>query len=441
MSLDNIVSVSVSAATITPTRPGFGTPLVACYTTRFPERTRAYTSLSAMISDGFTVGEPAYRAVAAAFSQKTRPATVKVGRRALAPTQVVKFTVTGAADGKIYTVTACNGYSTGAETTYTYTVTTGQSNSDVATAIAALIDVHADIVSAAVGAVITCTTAATKLVYYKNWTPELQLEETTADPGIATDLAAIWVEDTDWYGLALDNNGSAECVAAAAWALSNGRLFCYNCSDEEATNAGQTDDSFSVIEATANDHAVGLFNGNHTGSFSALAWMANRFPFDPGSDTWNFKTLTGVTVDSLSTLSESHMANIKAKSANYYTTLAGVNITQDGRTASGEWVDVVRFIDWLKSEIKIRVFAVLVNNQKVPFTDKGVDLIKSVIMGALLDGVTAGGLVAGTVEVTAPKVADVSSANKAERTLPNVTFTGTLAGAIHKTTIVGTLSV
>ena len=43
--------------------------------------------------------------------------------------------------------------------------------------------------------------------------------------------------------------------------------------------------------------------------------------------------------------------------------------------------------------------------------------------------------------VTVPKVADVSAADKTARLLPDMKFTGTLAGAIHKVTITGVVSV
>jgi hypothetical protein len=41
----------------------------------------------------------------------------------------------------------------------------------------------------------------------------------------------------------------------------------------------------------------------------------------------------------------------------------------------------------------------------------------------------------------APKVKDVSSADRANRVLPDVTFSATLAGAIHAVEILGTISV
>jgi hypothetical protein len=105
-------------------------------------------------------------------------------------------------------------------------------------------------------------------------------------------------------------------------------------------------------------------------------------------------------------------------------------------------VDITRFVDWLKSELQINIFGLLVNNPKVPFTDAGIDAVRSTILGVMQEGIDSGGLAESPKPiVSCPTAASVDSTNKAARNLPNVTFSATLAGAIHATTITGTLSV
>lgn len=141
-------------------------------------------------------------------------------------------------------------------------------------------------------------------------------------------------------------------------------------------------------------------------------------------------------------LSSGKVTAVLNKRGNVYTSVAGVSVTQFGKTFANEWIDTTRFIDWLRSELQIRVYALLINNQKIPYTDLGVDMIKSVIKAVLADGIRAGGLAADPApEVSAPAVADVDSITKGDRILPDVTFTATLAGAIHTLEIDGTLSV
>ena len=53
MSLEDIVNVTITAQTSTPSKLGFGTPLIATVHSVFPDLVREYKKLSAMIDDGF----------------------------------------------------------------------------------------------------------------------------------------------------------------------------------------------------------------------------------------------------------------------------------------------------------------------------------------------------------------------------------------------------
>lgn len=99
---DDIASITVTRANVTPTRVGFGTPLIAAYHALNNDRVRTYSSLAGMSSDGFRSHDPAYKAAAAMFSQTPRPRTVKVGRRASAPTQIVRLTPVTPSASEVY---------------------------------------------------------------------------------------------------------------------------------------------------------------------------------------------------------------------------------------------------------------------------------------------------------------------------------------------------
>jgi hypothetical protein len=88
------------------------------------------------------------------------------------------------------------------------------------------------------------------------------------------------------------------------------------------------------------------------------------------------------------------------------------------------------------------VYDVLVNNNKVPYTDAGVAMVESRIRSRLNIGVDVGGLSSDPAPtVTVPRVSSETTANRANRTIPDIYFTATLAGAIHSVTINGTVSV
>ena len=92
----------------------------------------------------------------------------------------------------------------------------------------------------------------------------------------------------------------------------------------------------------------------------------------------------------------------------------------------------------MKARIQNLVFGVLANNDKVPYTDAGVQMIVAPLKQALDEAVKYD--ILASYEVEYPAVADVSNTDKGNRFLPDVKFTGVLAGAIHSTRIDGTIT-
>ena len=114
----------------------------------------------------------------------------------------------------------------------------------------------------------------------------------------------------------------------------------------------------------------------------------------------------------------------------------------DGKVASGEYVDIVHGIDWLHVRIQERLFCLLMINEKIPYTAKGVDLVRSEIMGQLKDAVYRGLLAAEPEpQVSIPNIEDIAPDIRGQRKLPDVCFSGRLAGAIHEIEIRGTVTV
>jgi len=246
--------------------------------------------------------------------------------------------------------------------------------------------------------------------------------------------------DDDWYELGILSNADAdiEAVSDAVEAMSTPKLFVFASSEADILASPATD-IISVLSAKNYDRTAGMYHSLAGTQYPEYAWPGLQLPKDPGSSTWFGKTLVGITADTITTTADTNIAN---KNGNSYQTIGGVDLTLDGRVVSGEWIGIIRGVDWLQAQIEEEVFSVLVNAEKIPFTDEGVGVILSTIRNILNQrGVDVGLLVADSIVVEAPKVADISSANKTARTLPDITFSATLTGAIHKATIVGKLFV
>lgn len=435
MALTDFANVVISTSGPALTQVGFGTLLIAGYHTRFPQRVREYADLAGMVSDGFATTDPEYKAAARAFGQSPRPNTVKIGRLALAQTQTVKFGVVAAQNSAVYGFTMTRG---AVEVDIVYTSDSSALVSEIVAGLAAAVE--ASTLAAAVAATSADTNTTCQIVentpgtqtYYSNWTDNLTFSDVTADPGIVADLTAIRLYDNDWYGLGLAHNFKAAIVAAAAYIETLDAIMAYSSSDSASFDPASTTDTFYLLKNSAYGRAYGLFDLDDTGGYAGVAAFAERFPFDPGQDgaggTFHAKTLVGVSGDKLTPTQKSALL---AKNATVYITTAGRNHTLGGKVAGGEWVDVVRGLDWFRIRTEERIAAVILNNDKIPYTDRGISIILSELlaMGRLAETVEL--FTPGSFVATAPKASAVSSADRAARKLTGVKFSAQLAGAIH----------
>lgn len=92
----------------------------------------------------------------------------------------------------------------------------------------------------------------------------------------------------------------------------------------------------------------------------------------------------------------------------------------------------------------------LINREKLPYTDAGIALVEGVLNKVLKLGQDRGGITPTEYDddgnrnlgytITVPKAANISANKKAQRVLDDVKFTARLAGAIHAVNINGSLT-
>lgn len=443
MGIDTIANVKITKATTYPSSKGFGSVLFAVYHTAWDALVRSFsgaTILDELVDLGVSTASPMYLGVQAMLSQQPRGKTIVIGRRKTAYTQTVTLTPKSAVEGAVYTLTVVS--PAGVALDVSYTVPAAATLASVATAIAALIDPVVDVTAVASLGVITCTTAVGKFAIYKNL-PAIALlavEDTTADPGIASDLTAIAnaakVAGLSWYGLTLDQGGAATITATAAWAEARSCIFVARVSDSKCADSVITNDVLSTLKTSAYARTGCIFAANSTGDFRDLAWLSQGLTYTPGTATFAYKKLAGVAADKLLSGEESA---VQAKNGTTYTEIAGVNVTFEGHTADGDYLDNTAAIDWAYSEIQIGIFAEKFASPKTPFTRQGIAQQKAIVAEVFERGIGLGSFDAYTVE--APDLDDTLASDRADRKLVGVTFTARLSGAIHKVHITGTIGV
>jgi len=261
------------------------------------------------------------------------------------------------------------------------------------------------------------------------------------------DLVAINNENSDWYGICDTAHNEARAVHMAQWVESEEKLFVNVLSNVNNSSAPGTDTtSTAYLLKTGNFFRTCWWYHPEIKMFPDVAIAARSFSKYPGQETWANQQLSDV--DSIY-LPETTAQNVFAKNGNTFEPFRNINITQNGKVAGGEWIDVIRFRDWLCDEIKVRIFTQMVDN-RIPYTDPGIAIIRSRLQSALDSGVMRGGIAPTELDtngniipsytISVPLAATIDPSVKASRVLQDVYFTARLAGAIHVVQIQGTLT-
>ena len=442
MAISDIVQVDVSLQNGAVSQDGFGTPLIAGFSSAFPvgvlvQTYNTATVVKDMIAAGFTATDPMVLAAGAVAAQSPAPTKVKVGKLSAVATQRVRMTPT-VQSSTLYSFKVKS--PAGVVTTVSFTSAGGATASTIAVQAIALLPVGFTGADQTTYLRITAGTPGQQWSIYDmsaNWT---FLDDTVIAGSIAAELAAIAAVDNDWYALVLSNKGLADALLASAWIETQAKIMVFATQDTDVATALTTDIATTLKNATRMRTA--LIFVKDVQEHGDAAFLGKLLPYFPGSETWKFKTLANVTV---SDLSATQRTNLVAKNSNFYETVKGRSITGEGKVSGGEWIDAIRLRDAIQSRVGEEVLSLFLTVSKVAFTDAGIASVEAATRGALqafTEPAVPGGPV-GLLSFTTsfPKAKNVSAPDKAARRLTGCAFTATLSGAIHFTQITGTLSV
>jgi len=434
MSIADTVTVTISVQDVLPAIANFGTPLILAYHTNFVgvrEYEASPSGLTALVADGFTIGHAAYKKAAAIVAQNPHTDKFKVANRAAANAQTITLTPKWFTTGKpvSFDITV------GAITTHvSYTPLVTDTTIDlVATGLQTAVGTIAGVTDSDTTGEVTLVATVPEVRMYLSNVVGLDIADTSADAGIAADLAVAAAADNDWFGLLIDSNSPAEIAAAGAWALSNERLF-----GALSPNAAEFVSATGVahtMKLTTNTNSYVIATRDMNGCAEA-GLMGRQLSRTPGSTTWAHKQIAGAIADGLTA---AEFANARANGAIVYVNDGAVH-TYDGWACSGRYLDVTQGIAWLRARIREAVLIVLVNAEKLGFTNADAATIDAAVAGVLSQGESNKLLMPGW-SVTRPDVAAVSAANKLGRIFPDIKFKAVLQGAIQKVIIDGTLTV
>lgn len=449
--LDRIVNVQISLNTTAIKEQTFSDLLVLGAHALSVTRTLVVTQADELLDLGMSPQDPVYMAVRDVFKQIPTINRVFVGRRHVAASTA---TVTAATASEYSVTLGWRAAVTGEQqtATATYPAQADDTADDIASAlVTAIAALGAPVTATSVGAevAVSPTVAGTAISFRVRGNLLADIPTSDESPSVA--LAACKAETGDWYGVVTTSRTDAEIIDAAQWVEANTKLHLAASAQAGILDPGLASDLASRLQQMQFFRTALWYHAAAAGEWLEAAVAANRFTYYPGGETWANTKLAGISYDNLA---EGQALAAHAKNANTFEPFRNFAITQNGKVAAGEWIDVIRFRDWLAEQIKISVVSALINIRgnlgKVPYTDGGIQTIGNAMRGVLELGVQRGGIapeeldeddrVIPSFTITLPRASGVPFNNKANRVLRDVGFTARLAGAIHAVEIKGNLT-
>ena len=247
-----------------------------------------------------------------------------------------------------------------------------------------------------------------------------------------------------WLWLISDLRDTTTQVTLAGLVETNDKMYLAATNEAVALTALDTTDLSSKVKALSYGNTACWFDdklgkgASSVPNYSEASLLGRCANGIAGTVNFRLKRLVGVTVAP----SVDSLTKMKTLEDKGYTFTA--NIEQSVRsygstkTGSGEWIDTVLSIIWLKTNIRERVFATIANSEKLPFETEGAAAIEADVRSVIAQGQGYNIVADDTpVSVTTPDIRDLTPAQRNTRNLPNVRFSCRLSGAINSTVIRG----
>lgn len=287
--------------------------------------------------------------------------------------------------------------------------------------------------------------------------------------GIAAESALSCVELFDnqfagqWYNLFIPSAVDSDHTAIAPYIDGDATPHFYwiNTQESAVLALGDTTHIGYLLQQLQSQHTAWQYSSQ---SLYAVWSMAARI----ASTNWQgsltaislmYKTEPDVTAEVLTVNQRDALLSYNGNVYDTYANPSGVPLIEPGICPSGQFIDTIIGVDWLRTQIQTNVFNILYqSNTKIPQTDAGVNQLENGAAAACDQGVINGLLAAGTwnsggfgqlIEgqwldagyyVYAPSVATQSQSQRQARISPPIQVAAKLAGAIDTVNITATIN-
>lgn len=332
---NEIVEINISRESRGVTRQGFGKPLFIG-TTGFSDnsRVRRYTEIS-QVEDDFVDGDVELDAARRFFGQELRPSEIKIGYHDPQKIASVEYDVTSPTTGSLDYEFTINGEAV------THTASEGDAVRDV---IEALEIEFANTVT-------TATFSKSESSFRVS-----PVDPDTFDYSVATDDTLTENEvkesyvnaynyiksvDTDFYYTTMESHEKVDVEGMADVVQAEKRIFVTSTSDPKSSNSLVTDDIGTILKNKDLTRTFIIFAEDDK-EYPECALVGLQASKSPGTSTWKFRTVSGITASNLSVTQSLSLKGTRyeyGKGYNTYEDIGGRKIFSEGRAVNGEFLD------------------------------------------------------------------------------------------------------
>ncbi|WOC33054.1 MULTISPECIES: DUF3383 family protein [Caproicibacterium] len=192
----------------------------------------------------------------------------------------------------------------------------------------------------------------------------------------------------------------------------------------------------------ARDRTVGFYYPQK-GVYATAALVGKIAQKQPG--TYTCKNLILDNLQPLE-LDDTMVQSVQDKGCLTFVTKAGDNVTTEGKTIGGEYIDIVDGKDYIIYRIQHDSQKILNQSDKVPYNDNGIAQLEAACVGVMKDCYGDGNLIIATGDDGKPaytvqygKLSQTSAAERANRHYSLGRFSFSLLGAIHSADVNGSI--
>lgn len=439
--------VNITKLTKAITQKGFG--LIMIYDTEHEKQYAVYSDITA-VGEAYPVDSKAYKLASRIFGQSPRPQNVAiVGNTNLQETAGTKgeFTLSITTPFSVGDVLEINGnkYTFAADNAsadkYEFS---GEDASSQAKSLQALVEklenefiVTSNLENivftqntAGVGSIPMIFTSSTLVSAVCTGHAQIKMTKQQALPtGFIEFLNQVRDSHSEPFFLVCTDNTDATIKKLSNWIDTQDMMYFVTSQNLSAPKLVKSEQTVIMYHDDANAYvAEGL------ASYLATAKV--------GGVTSKFKTINGVLEANLTTtqLQELHKNN-----GFTYIEKMGVLQTTDGKTTSGEYIDVVMGAFWIRFKMEEEFAYLSVNTPKIGFDNRGIGLMVGVCNAVLKKAAFEQDIILidsdekAQYNITYVTRENTSKNDIANRYYTGIKWTAKLAGAIHKAVINGTL--